>query len=357
MINKEGVIKAAILRNELENDHVRWIDACIKFKDQILYLVIDLTRNDWLDKICEFAPDLLLVKPGGLTSSFKQLYDERLMILVEILGYKCFPTLDEVLIYENKRYFSYWLEANEIPHPETHVFYFREEAVGFIKSTGFPLVGKVNIGGSGSGVKILYDKSEAIKYIKNTFSGKGASKRSGPNMQKPGILKRGSHYIFHPGDIVSKLNIYKKKRRDLQNQFVILQKYIPHNYEWRVVRIGDSFFAHKKLKIGDKASGTLLKSYDNPPFAIFDFVKRLTDRFSFFSQAIDLFESENGFLVNEMQCIFGQSDSFQMLVNNKPGRYIYLNNTWSFEEGDFNTNESYDLRVQAALDLFKDNRI
>ena len=357
MITEKGILRAAILRNELENDHVRWVIACDKFKDQIVYEVFDLTKNDWLGKITEFNPDLLLVKPGGLTSSFKQLFDERLKILSEIFEYKCFPTLNEVMIYENKRYFSYWLKGNGIPHPETQVFYFRQEAIEYINTTEFPLVGKVNIGGSGSGVKIIYNKAQALKYINDTFLGRGTSKRIGPNLQKPGILKRGSHYIFHPGDIFTKMNIYMKRRRDLQNHFVILQKYIEHKYEWRVVRIGDSFFAHKKLKIGDKASGTLLKSYDNPPIAIFDFVKRLTDQFRFYSQAVDLFEAEEGFLVNEMQCIFGQSDPYQMLVNNKPGRYIYKNNEWLFEEGAFNINESYDLRVQAAIELYKNSRI
>jgi hypothetical protein len=38
-----------------------------------------------------------------------------------------------------------------------------------------------------------------------------------------------------------------------------------------------------------------------------------------------------------------------MLVDGKPGRYIWINNTWVFEEGDFNQNESYNLRVEHII--------
>jgi hypothetical protein len=357
MFNEVSLIRVVILRNELEKDHLHWVDSCNKATDQLLYEVIDLTKNDWLDKIAAFSPDLLLTKPGGLTTPFKQLYDERLMILVRELGYKSFPTLDEVLIYENKRYFSYWLKAHQIPHPETHIFYFREEASEYIKSCAFPLAAKVNIGASGSGVSILSNREQALKYISGTFTGRGAAKRKGPDLKKRSLFKRGFRYVLHPGEVIARIRIYRSRGKDMQNSFVLLQKFVKHNFEWRVVRIGDSFFAHKKLNRGDKASGSLIKDYGNPPLEIFDFVKELTDRFGFFSQAVDLFETDNGLLVNEMQCIFGQSDPFQMMVDNKPGRYIHKNDQWIFEEGDFNANESYDLRLQAAIDIFKDKRI
>ena len=83
---------------------------------------------------------------------------------------------------------------------------------------------------------------------------------------------------------------------------------------------------------------------------LLDFVKEITDRFEFYSQAVDIFETNEGhYLVNEMQCIFGQSDPYQMLVNGKPGRYVNIKGKWIFEEGIFNRKESYDLRLQYVL--------
>jgi hypothetical protein len=155
-----------------------------------------------------------------------------------------------------------------------------------------------------------------------------------------------------PTDIIKKYKFYQTKAADVQKDFVIFQTYTPHDFEWRVVRIGQSFFAHKKLKLGEKASGSLLKNYDNPPLSLIQFVKDFTDKYGFYSQAVDIFETTDGFLINEAQCIFGQSDAYQMMVDGVVGRYIYLDQKWTFEPGDFNGNESYDLRIQHVLETW-----
>ena len=335
-----------ILKNEDPYDHQLWVDACKEFSNKIDYRVVDLTSGDWLEEILAFPCDMLLVKPGGKTKAYKQLYDERLNILVQELNYACFPSLKEVLIYENKRYQAYWLKANQIPHPATRVFYSRKEAIRFIEETRFPLVAKLNIGASGNGVEILHTRKEAKEYINLLFS-KGIAPRTGPKFNKGNFFNRGWDKMRNPGEMINRLKTYRNITSDVQKYFVIFQEYIQHGYEWRVVRIGNSFFAHKKILRGEKASGSLVKGYENPPLGLLDFVKKLTDRFGFYSQAVDVFESQqNDYLVNEMQCIFGQSDPYQMLVDNKPGRYIFDKERWIFEEGDFNRNESYNLRLQ-----------
>jgi len=343
-------LKAIILRNELEDDHVLWIKACEEYRNIIDYKVVNLTSSDWFEEIQKEPFNILLAKPGGLTAPYKQLYDERVYILGNVLGYKIFPSLEEILIYENKRFLSFWLKANNIPHPRTDVFYNKKEALEFLDKQIFPLVGKTNIGASGSGVYILKTREEAIHYLALTFSGGGTPKRIGPNFRKRGIFLRGVQYMNHPLEILKKLKLYKSIGMDPQKGFVIFQEYVPHDFEWRVVRIGDSFFAHRKLKIGEKASGSLIKEYKNPPFPLLDFVRDITDKHNFYSQAIDIFESEKGYLVNEMQCIFGQSDPYQMLVNEIAGRYLFLNNNWIFENGLFNKNECYNLRIAFIIE-------
>ena len=156
----------------------------------------------------------------------------------------------------------------------------------------------------------MKDREIAISYIYETFSGKGAARRSGPNLKAGGLFKRGLHYFVYPRDIMKKFNIYKTIKSNPQTDFVIFQEYIPHDFEWRVVRIGDSFFAH------------------------------------------NLFESKRGYLVNEMQCLFGQSDPYQMLINGKEGRYQHTGGSWLFEEGRFNKNQCYNLRVEHVIQEF-----
>jgi glutathione synthase/RimK-type ligase-like ATP-grasp enzyme len=349
-------IKAIVLANERENDHDLWVRACTDFKDKLEFRVVNLTSNSWLEDILIADFDILLAKPGGLIASYKQLYDERIYILEKELGYKVYPSSKEIFIYENKRFFSFWLKAHQIAHPATNVFYHKNEAESFLKGATYPIVAKTNIGASGSGVCLLKAREDALRYINDTFLGKGAWQRSGPNLQKGGLLKRGLHYVIHPNKIGKKLKVFKAINDNFQKGFVIFQQYVPHEFEWRVVRIGNSFFAHKKLKMGEKASGSLLKNYDNPPLEIFNFVKEITDRHQLFSQSVDVFETNDGkYLVNEMQCIFGQSDAYQMMVDGHVGRYTFVDGNWVFEKGDFNKNESYNLRIEWVLKSMNHN--
>ncbi len=345
-------VRAIILGNELE-DHELWVKACLAHREQIDFRIVNLTSDSWQEEIQSEPSDILLAKPGGLTSRFKQIYDERIFILHNVLGMKIYPSPEEIYIYENKRFLSSWLKANSIPHPETHVFYNLKEAEKYIQKITFPIVGKTNIGASGSGVKILHTREEGQEYLKRSFSPAGAPRRSGPDTSKGNWISRVFRYIIHPADIGKRLRIYRTIKENVQSGYVILQEFIPHNFEWRVVRIGDSFFAHKKLKSGDKASGSLIKGYENPPFTILDFVKEITDKHNFKSQAVDIFESGRGYLINEMQCIFGQSDPHQMFVDGIPGRYRHDGHNWTFEAGSFTGNECYDLRLDYVISPFK----
>lgn len=348
-------MKAAILRNELPGSADKWEVSCIHMG--LDYKIIDLTDFDWFEKISDYKPDVLLLKPSGLTAPFKELYDERLRILVQEQPFFCYPSLNEVLVYENKRYLSYWLKAHGVAHPKTDVFYKENEVLKYADAlVTFPIVAKTNIGASGSGVQMIHSKKNFIDYIKNTFSGKGATKRSGPNLKKGKLLSRGIKLLLNPKRLRNKIEVYEARAKDIQKDFILIQEFIQHDFEWRVVRIGNSFFAHKKMLLGDKTSGSLAKSYDNPPLKLLTYVRTLTDKHSFNSVAVDIFEHESTYLVNEIQCIFGQSDDFQMKVNGEIGRYIYIDDKWTFEKGDFNQNENYHLRLEHALSKFKEIR-
>lgn len=344
--------KIAILKNESPKDHILWAKACDKRNDQIDYDVIDLSSNNWLSILTNKEYDLYLTRSPGLVSLFKQMYDERIWIVEQVLGKKIYPSFQENLLYENKRLLSYWLSGYGIPHPATDVFYFKEEALEHINKTKFPLVAKTNIGASGIGVKILKDILEAEEYIKNIFSLKGQKKNTGPKIFKGNPLQKVKKVLTQDGFLKNRINEYKSMAEDKQRGFLIFQEFIHHEYEWRCVIIGDSYFAHKKLVTKGKASGTLLKSYDSPPLELFEFMKKLKEKTGISSAAVDLFElADKEYLINEIQCFFGHSDPFQMKVDDKIGRYRYINKNWVFEEGDFNTNESYDLRLEHALGL------
>lgn len=307
-----------------------------------------------MEKVTARNYDCFLCKPPATTNYFKNLYDERINIICNVLKKNIYPTFEEILIYENKRFLSYWLKAKKIPHPETTVFYNKKEALDFSESITYPIVGKTSIGATASGVEILKNKKELKKYIKRAFSDKGIKRRIGPNMNKGEIKKRIFNRLKNIPQYIQVLyNRYKTIGNDNQKWFVILQKYHDISYEWRVVKIGDSYFAHKKLPRDSKfISGTSKVGWENPPEDLLYFVKCICDKNNLYSQAVDIFvDNEKGYLVNELQCFFGSKNPHQMIINGKPGRYLHKDGNWIFEKGNFNTNNSYDLRVENIMKL------
>ncbi|MFX0132352.1 MAG: RimK family alpha-L-glutamate ligase [Candidatus Hodarchaeota archaeon] len=352
--------KFSILKNQTDEDHQEWIQACESGKYNIKCKVIDISKNDWLENIINEDFDCHLTRPPGEISHFKQLYDERLYIIHNILKQKIYPTYEEILIHENKKFLSYWLKANKIPHPETWIFYHKDEALKFIKDCTLPIVAKTSIGASGSGVNIIKDRKSLEKYINKVFSYKGIFRKVGPNLRRGDLGRRLIKRLKNaPHSYKYFRKKYILKNITAQKWFVILQKYIQCDFEWRAVRIGDSYFAHKKLRrFGELFSGTSRVGWDRPPEKLLDFAKFVCDKRNFFSQAVDVFEDENGqYLVNELQCFFGSKNPHQMILDGKPGRYIYRDSQWIFEEGIFNTNNSFDLRVEHVIKLLKNKEL
>ena len=346
----------AILKNESSSDHLPWIAACEEKKDFINYKIIDLSHHDWFERISEENIDCFLCRPSDKTGYFKQMYDERLYTINVILNKMIYPSFEEIIIYENKRMLSYWLKANNIPHPRTEIFYSKEEAKIFAQNCDFPVVAKTPIGASGSGVVIIKSKNALNSYINRAFSSRGIKRHWGINLGKENLHERGLNALKDFTSFYKKIERrFKTTKSDPHRWHVIFQEYIKCDYEWRAVKVGDSYFAHKKLKNkGDKFSGTTMVGWDGPSKELLNFVKIVCDKRNFFSQAVDVFEPKNGlFYVNELQCFFGSRNPHQMILNGKPGRYRLINGEWVFEQGSFNTNNSYDLRLEHVIKLLQ----
>lgn len=358
MTEKLSRPRLAILRNEMAQDHVQWVQACEQLAHRITWDVIDLTADDWWQRLCAGRYDGLLTQPTGWSSRMKALYDDRISRIDRDLRLPMIPCRGEIMIYENKRALASWLREHGVPHPETHVFGSPDEALRFTDKGVFPLVAKTSMGAGGCGVRVLRSAHEVRKYVRATFHGPGAPRASGPKWRRSGFLLRALRKLARPSDLIERLRAYRSIRNDVQRDHVLFQAFVPHGFEWRAVRIGDSFFAHKKLVDGEKASGSLLKEYGDPPLALLDLVRELTQRHGFRSVAVDVFENPaGGYLVNEIQCVFGQSDPYQMLVNGVPGRYRHAQGSWHFEQGDFNRFGSYLLRLEYLLDMLADRAV
>lgn len=342
----------AILKNDESDSHELWVNAC---KDlNVKFQVIDLSKEDWLSHLRNDNFNCCLLRPPCKIYKFIELYKQRVRIINNFLKIPIFPSLKQVELYEDKRYLAYFLMAQKIPHPETKIFYYKKEALQYINKSRFPIVAKTSHGAGGTGVVVLKNLDDATKYVNRAFSKTGIKLNIGPNRVAGNLgtwIKKAKnvHYLFR------KLKEYKDIYDDPQRGFVIFQEYIDHEYEWRIINIGGSFFGYKKMKIEEKASGAHKFEFSNPPSELLSFTRNICRKEEFDSMAFDIFvDSKRGYLVNELQTIFGQKSRNILWVNGRAGRYIYSDrNTWIFEEGEFNKNKSYNLRLEHVLKLLE----
>lgn len=308
-----GIVK------EFTRLHSLYIGACRELG--VPYCVVDISGPDWIEQIERSGCDAFLVRPSGQITVWKQMYDERLRILVQDLGKVIFPTYDEIWFYESKRRMHYWLAANGVPHPRTWVFYDRSQALAFAQEATLPIVFKADFGSGSKGVRILRDRPAMRRLIHRCF--------------RRGFLKTGSD------------------RRDRQWGSVLFQEFLQDATEWRMIRIGDSFFGYEKLRRGAFHSGSHRWRYGRPSSELLDFVKEITDRYCFRSMDIDvLVTPPQRYLVNELQTVFGMGNPYEMcVVNGRPGRMVHDGeaNDWRFEEGLFCQNKLCTLRVQTLV--------
>lgn len=305
---------------EFNNNHLPYVAACEDLG--VRYKTVDISGPDWIQVVRDCGCDAFLVWPSFKVSVWKRMFDERLKVMVEEMHEIIYPTYNEVWLNESKLRMSYWLEANRIPHSRTWVFYSREGALEFARKVDLPLIAKCDAGSRSAGVEILRSRSAVVRYVEQRF-GKGM--------------------VWRGADV-----------RDREWGSVLFQEFLPDAAEWRMIRIGKSYFGHQKLTDGTFHSGSGKVGWYNPPRELLDFVRELTDNAGYTAMNVDIFETLDGrYVVNEIQSHFAAYIESQMYIDGRPGRYLYdySDREWRFEEGVFCRNSCCNLRVEALLDL------
>jgi glutathione synthase/RimK-type ligase-like ATP-grasp enzyme len=322
--------KLGILRT-FGDEHVRYVKAC----DELLldYDVVDFMGPDWLKAVQARPYDAFLVRPDCMYQERKSMMDERLYLLHKVMGRFIYPSFDELLIYENKRATADWLELHGYPHPRTHVFSRKADALEHIARCDLPVVFKANIGASATQVRIVRSRLAARVIVEAAF---------GPLHAALSLGAVGYHFKGVPLPFFGKA----------QKHHVIVQEYVPVKWEWRIIRIGGSYFGHQKLLKGQYASGSGRVGWVAPPRELLLLAKDLCDRGGFYSMALDVFETTDGrYLINELQSLFGSYDDSQMYIDGVPGRFVLKDDEFVFEAGRWNRFGSYLLRVEHVLEL------
>ena len=306
--------------HDLFYNHESYIAACRELK--VAYKTVDLFASDWIQQVREARCDAFVAWPSECLSEWKRMYDERLKLINQEMGILIYPPVNALWLYGSKQRMHSWLEIHGFPHAKTLVFYLKDEALAFLESAVFPLVLKLDIGAAANGVWIVQSKHEAEKMVLQVFANGLAGKR---------------------WDV-----------RARQWRYILMQEFVPNLREWRMIRVGESYFGHEKGQLGDFHSGSGKVGWFAPPRAALDLLHQVTETGGFRSMAMDLFQTADGrFLINELQSVFGAVDTAQMYIDGVPGRYQRMNGEFIFEEGRFCGNACCNLRVEDLLNILE----
>lgn len=299
--------------------HRHFVAACREMG--VPFRVLDISEAEWHERVRESGCGLLMAWPDATLTPLAKVIKDRLDLIEASLEIPVFPCSAERWLYEDKNRMIDWMRSNDVPHPESWVFHDRARALQFARSCALPVVFKTSFGAAASGVRILRRRSRVVSIVRRVFD--------------RGITPNGHDH------------------RDRQWRHALFQEYLPAIREWRMVRIGDSYFGHPKGQVGDFHSGSGVAEWDLPETRHLELLHDVTEKGGFRSMNVDLFETPDGrLLVNELQTVFGASTSIeQMKRNNIPGRMTRQGPMqWRFEPGPFARNACANERIRWALE-------
>ncbi len=315
LVHSKKTYTIGFIYKPLERDRIAFVGACESLG--VPYVLFDICNPELFFELKNNTYDALLICPSIDNNVIRNLFHETAHLISSQIPVLIYPTLLELDLYEAKRTLAHFLELNHIPHPKTTVFYDYDTAVNYLDKATYPLVFKTHLGASASGVEILKNKKQATRLAGDLF-------------RRYYLRKMESEY------------------RAIEWGYMLIQEYIDEVREFRIIKIGDSWFGYQKWKSEKQEfmSGSGMLKWIDPPPALLDFCYNIALQHQFTTMCYDIFEKANGeYLVNELQTWFGSYDPTEMYVNGIPGRYYKNNDKWIFEPGMYNIHGSIPLRL------------
>ncbi|MDI5934163.1 hypothetical protein [Halomonas kalidii] len=325
-VNRYGSpVRVGILKSRVQR-HTHYVRACQEMG--VPFRVVDIAHPDWLEHVIDSGCRLFLAWPDASLGPYARLFKDRCELLERDLGMSVVPGRIESWMYEDKVRTCDWLRVHRIPHPRTWIFFEAHQAREFARHCPLPIVFKTRFGAAACGVRIVRRRRILERLVRRAFAG--------------GHVPAGHD------------------RRDREWGSLLLQEYLPALREWRMVRIGDSYFGHLKGCVDGLHSGSGRVEWESPGHRQLELLHRITEAAGFRSMDIDMFETPDGtLLVNELQTVFGASVSIdQLRLDGTPGRMVRDGDGgWRFEAGDFARNACANERLRYALERYRHERI
>ena len=306
--------------------------------------VVDIFSANWIENVKAASDcDGFYCPSNCVSQELKTIQDERYYFVSQILHRPIYPDFTGLYIHESKRSMAAWLEINGYPHAKTRTFTKRKEALEYLDCCQYPIVTKANVGAGASKVVIVKNKSKAKRMAKNCLTD------SAFRFTKPGwAYKMRFHRWYLPP-------VWDVRNR--QKDYFIVQDFVKDvQHEWRILKIGDSYFGHQKLLKGEFASGSGMVGWVAPPKELLNMVREICEKGGFPCMDVDIFETKDGqYSINELQAFFGSYADYQMSIDGHHGRFVYKEGDYVFEEGDFNVFGSTKLKIEHFVSLLENS--
>lgn len=285
-----------------------WLRYCqennIEFKE------VDCFASDIIEKLagCE-----VLLWNWAHHDYRAQLFARQLIVSIEEMGIRVFPSSATCWHYDDKVGQKYLLEAIGAPLVPSHVFYDRQTGLRWVEQTSFPKVWKLRGGAGAQNVKLVESKIEARKIIRKSF-------RKGWSNSRFHHLRDRIWHFRRDRSVKSFLNIFRgvvraviphenNEKSQVQRDYVYFQDFISDNdCDIRIVVIGKRAFAIKRMvRDGDfraSGSGTICYDCHEIPEECIRVAFDVTERLRSQSCAFDFVQLNGNWLIVEISYAF-----------------------------------------------------
>lgn len=269
-------------------------------KNAFPFEIYPIHADNWIEKAQDF--DVVV----GFTSSASYHLEEirtKVYVLENHLHKTCYPSYQNMLLYEDKKLEAHLSKIYGIPFVPTHVSHNLEDALQLSENLTYPMVSKIVPSSSSVGVQLIRNKKQAQHIIRQAFSENG----------------RKSHVV------------YKRQKND-----IYFQDFIPNDgFDIRVIVVGRMVFGffRKVLPNDFRASGMHHEEMRELPLEVMQIARAVNRAIPSPLLVVDMLHGLDGkYYINEYSPICQMSTLHQLEVNGVGGAYIFdTDDTCHFE--------------------------
>lgn len=271
--------------------------------NNIDYSFVNMHGDNWIKDSANF--DLIVWRPLSNPSSLYEVIT-KIVFIETILKTRCYPSSEELWLYEDKIRQYYHLSTSGLPVIPTFISFDEQECMDKLDSFEYPMVSKSYIGSASLSVSKIKNKAKARRHILRAFS-KG--------------LNTGFPYLKQKG-------------------YVFFQKYIDDaSYDLRIILVGEKIFGYFRMKPKDdfRASGAGLIVKDELPLEAVLLAMRVKEKMPSTMLAVDVLKSDrdNKYYIIETSISIDISTPEQLVYKNIPGYYQLKDGALEFHPGKY----------------------